>query len=84
MEFRSVWALVAALLLPMQASAWGPEGHSTIAELAQHRLSPRAAAEVERLLGPGRSLASVGSWGGRRARRSTGDLQLALCGPRPG
>jgi hypothetical protein len=58
-----MWALVAALLLlPVQALAWGPEGHSIIAELAQRRLSPRAAAEVERLLGLGHSLASVSSW----------------------
>jgi hypothetical protein len=46
----------------MQALAWGPEGHSIIAELAQRRLSPAAAAEVGRLLGPGHSLASVASW----------------------
>ena len=62
MEFRAIWALVAVLLLPVPALAWGPEGHSIIAELAERRLTPRAAAEVERLLGPGRSLASVGSW----------------------
>jgi hypothetical protein len=59
--------LAAALLslivaAPVQALAWGQEGHSIIAEVAQHRLSPGAAAEVARLLGPGRSLASVSSW----------------------
>ena len=62
MDHRTVWALVAAILLPTQALAWGPEGHSIIAELAQRRLSPQAAREVERLLGPGHSLASVASW----------------------
>ena len=46
----------------MQVLAWGPEGHSIIAELAQRRLSPLAAAEGGRLLGSGGSLASVGSW----------------------
>src|SRR5689334_22957248 len=45
-----------------QALAWGQEGHSIIAELAQYRLTPRAAAEVARLLNPGQSLASASSW----------------------
>lgn len=44
-----------------QAFAWGQEGHSIIAEIAQVRLSPQAAAVVGRLLN-GRSLASVASW----------------------
>lgn len=43
------------------ASAWGPDGHSTVAEIAQPRLSPPALAMVDRLLG-GRSLASVANW----------------------
>jgi hypothetical protein len=42
--------------------AWGPEGHSIVAEVAQHRLSPQAMTMVERLLGRGRSLASIASW----------------------
>ena len=44
------------------ALAWGPEGHSIIAEIAQRRLSPTAAQLVEKLLGRGHSLASVASW----------------------
>lgn len=62
LDFRAIWALAAALLLPVQALAWGQEGHSIIGEIAAHRLTPQAAAMVERLVGPGRSLASVGSW----------------------
>jgi len=62
MIIRTIWTVVAILLLPVQALAWGPEGHSIIAELAQRRLSPRMAAEVGRLLGPGASLASIASW----------------------
>ena len=62
MEIRIIWMVVAAMLLPLQALAWGPEGHSIIAELAQRRLTPQAAAQVVRLLGPGHSLASVASW----------------------
>jgi nuclease S1 len=45
-----------------EAVAWGPEGHSIVAEIAQRRLSPEAAAQVEQLLGRGHSLASVASW----------------------
>jgi hypothetical protein len=50
-----VWALAG------QALAWGPEGHSIVAEVAQQRLSPQAAQMVAKLL-KGRSLASVASW----------------------
>jgi len=45
-----------------QALAWGPEGHSIVAEIAQRRLSPQATAMVEQLLGRGHSLASIASW----------------------
>jgi hypothetical protein len=44
------------------AWAWGQEGHSIIAEIAQRRLAPSAAMEVARLLGNNHSLASVASW----------------------
>jgi hypothetical protein len=44
------------------AFAWGSDGHSIVAEIAQRRLTPEARAEVERLLGPGVSLASISSW----------------------
>lgn len=54
--------VLAIALLPTVALAWGQEGHSIIAEIAQHRLSSRASAEVARLLGPNRSLASISSW----------------------
>ena len=49
-------------LFGVQASAWGPEGHSIVAEIAQRRLSPEAAAKIETLLGKAHSLASVASW----------------------
>ena len=60
---RAIW--LAGLLAAMTfapARAWGPEGHSIVAEIAQQRLTPPAAAAVENLLGRGRSLASVASW----------------------
>jgi len=45
-----------------QALAWGQEGHSIVAEVAQRRLSPAAVDVVKSLLGPGHSLASIASW----------------------
>ena len=58
-------AICCAVLLAVvpchQAIAWGPEGHSIVAEIAQQRLSPQAAQMVDSLLGR-RSLASVASW----------------------
>ena len=60
---RLTTALLACLIIaPVQA--WGPLGHSVVAELAQRHLSPAAEAEVERLLAPDhtRSLADIASW----------------------
>ena len=51
-----------ACLAAAPAAAWGPEGHSIVAEIAQRRLSPEAAAMVADLLGRGHSLASIASW----------------------
>jgi hypothetical protein len=42
--------------------AWGEDGHSIVAEIAQRRLTPAAQAAVAQALGPGVSLASVSSW----------------------
>ena len=55
-----------AALLWMYASmapafAWGPEGHSIVAEIAQRHLTPAAARQVRDILGNA-SLASVASW----------------------
>lgn len=46
------------------AWAWGPLGHSVVAELAQRHLSPAAEAEVERLLAPEHTtrLADIANW----------------------
>lgn len=57
-------------LLPAQAMAWGDGGHSIVAEIAQHRLTPHSFDVVQKLLksefsaapiGPV-SLASISSW----------------------
>jgi nuclease S1 len=59
---RSICVAVLALMgFCGHAGAWGPEGHSIVAEIAQRRLSPPAAAAVARLLGQ-TSLASMASW----------------------
>jgi hypothetical protein len=58
-------AILAAILscaLSGPALAWGQEGHSIVAEIAQHRLTPEAAGMVEQLLGKGHSLAAIASW----------------------
>jgi hypothetical protein len=55
-------AAVFTLALIEGAWAWGSEGHSIVAEIAQRRLTPEATKMVERLLGRGHSLASAASW----------------------
>jgi hypothetical protein len=61
---RLAAALLAAVAVAPAAYAWGPLGHSVVAELAQRHLSPAAETEVERLLAPEhtRSLAAIASW----------------------
>jgi hypothetical protein len=57
-----VGAWAAAWLLAGHTHAWGPEGHSIVAEIAQRRLTPTAAFAVATILGRGVSLASVSMW----------------------
>lgn len=56
------WIFCLCWLAVAPAFAWGPEGHAIVAEIAQRRLTPEAAAAVDALLGHGHSLASVASW----------------------
>lgn len=60
---RTVTLLVACLVIA-PALAWGPLGHSVVAQLAQRHLSPAAEAEVARLLAPDhtRLLADIANW----------------------
>jgi len=53
---------LAIALLPVLAHAWGQEGHSIVAELAQRQLSPAARQATQDLMGPGVSLASLSTW----------------------
>ena len=61
---RLLAASLALLVAVSPAQAWGPQGHSIVAELAQRHLSPAAEQEVERLLAPEHttSLAAIASW----------------------
>ena len=60
----SVASLLAALLFPVAASAWGVHGHELVAEIAARNLQPAARSEVERLLGDRADLAlrAVSTW----------------------
>src|SRR5215469_3511385 len=64
MRSISLVAAVVMLIGPSceRALAWGQEGHSIVAEIAQRRLSPPAAAVVAHTLGRGHSLAAIASW----------------------
>ena len=63
-------ACLIALMLPSQVVAWGQEGHSIIAEIAQRRLDAGALAKIQGLLAsetpsvsnPVASLSSIASW----------------------
>jgi hypothetical protein len=57
-------ALLLVLGMPLQAFAWGSEGHQVIANLAQAQLTPKARKEVDRLLAlePGQTMASISTW----------------------
>lgn len=65
---RTLWTATLAFLLvvgtPLQAFAWGTEGHQVIANLAQAQLTPKARREVDRLLAlePGQTMASISTW----------------------
>jgi nuclease S1 len=61
------------LSFPSSASAWGSDGHKTIALVAETQLSPKARAEVSRLLAmePGATLASISTWADEHKNRAT-------------
>lgn len=66
-------AAVAALFVSsVTALAWGPEGHSLIARIADAQLTPAARARVAAILAPGQTMASIASWADE-VRRSRPD-----------
>jgi hypothetical protein len=65
--------VVTLLSCSLPAFAWGPEGHSLIARIAEAQLKPAVHARVVEILGPGKTMSSVASWPDevRRARPET-------------
>jgi hypothetical protein len=61
---RSLAFVAVMFAVAPSAQAWGPLGHSVVAELAQRHLDPAAEAELERLLAPEHTqrLADVANW----------------------
>lgn len=58
-----VTAILGSAALPRRAAAWGWDGHRIVGYLAERNLTPRARAEVERLLGSEHdSLAEASVW----------------------
>lgn len=58
---KSVVILIALMLLPYAAMAWGRIGHRTIAEIAERNLTPKAKANIEKYTG-GEPLWKVSLW----------------------
>lgn len=52
---------ITLLFLPLQLSAWGGKAHDVIAHIAEQNLTPKAHAEVSRLLN-GRTMAYYAMW----------------------
>ena len=75
--FRTIcYGVVAfALLAPSVASAWGPQGHRLVAELAWEQLTPQTQARIEPLLHgePEPTLPGIANWADR-LRSSDPDL----------
>jgi hypothetical protein len=65
--------VVALFASSVTAVAWGPEGHSLVARIADEQLTPAAHARVAAILAPGQTMASIASWADdvRRSRRET-------------
>ncbi len=55
------FAMILCLASIHEAMAWGQEGHSIVAEIAQRQVKPSTRAEIDKLLHHG-TLASVASW----------------------
>jgi hypothetical protein len=74
---KQTWlALVVTVFLPLQALSWGAEGHQVITKLAESKLTPKARAEVNRLLAiePDATLASISTWADEHRNPATAPL----------
>ena len=74
---RKAWTVAAGAVIffatVTAAHAWGTEGHQVVALIAQSQLTPKARAEVDRLLAlePGETLGSVSTWADEHRNPST-------------
>jgi nuclease S1 len=59
---KTIFSISFMFLLFSSAQAWGPDGHSVVAELAQRRLTPVAVQNIHKVLGKTASLSSYASW----------------------
>jgi hypothetical protein len=68
------FSLVFLAISALPAFAWGPEGHSLVARIAEAQLTPEVRARIVEILGPGKTMASVASWPDeiRRSRPESG------------
>jgi S1/P1 Nuclease len=66
-------AVLGLLAGSVPAFAWGPEGHSLVARIAEANLTAEARAQIAALLGPGETLHGLASWADevRRSRPET-------------
>ena len=66
--------LLALLLVPLPAIAWGKAGHRVVATIATTLLTIEAQAQVANLLDPGTTLADIATWADdiRPSRPNTG------------
>ncbi|MGA2268500.1 MAG: S1/P1 nuclease [Bryobacteraceae bacterium] len=67
------FAVVAVIAGCLPTFAWGPEGHSLVARIADAQLTPAARARVIAILGPNTTMVSISSWADevRRSRPAT-------------
>ncbi len=62
-RLMTIMPLVTALLFgPIAAFSWGPEGHETIADIAQARLDPQTQASIAGILGSNVSLSNISNY----------------------
>jgi RNAse (barnase) inhibitor barstar len=73
LQIKSILIISLQLLFMKAAFAWGVEGHQVVAQIAQSQLSPKAQAEISKLLmlEPGSSMVSISTWPDEHATKIT-------------
>lgn len=72
----AVVVLLSGIFFSAASHAWGKEGHQVVALIVQSQLTPKARAEVDRLLAlePGQTLVSISTWADEHKNRSSAPL----------